>query len=479
MINEPTAASLAYGLYKPDKNDENEVNFRKKIIVLDFGGGTLDFTLLTLTKNNNGIFCDINGSFGDPNFGGEDFDISLMEEILKKNSISNINEYDKLRLKLACEKAKIELSYNNSTKIILEQFALYTPTNEINEIITQEEFLKICEPQFKKFKENLNEFIKVCEITKKLALIKDVILIGGSTKIIEIRNIIKEKFPFSEIKYSIDPSISVAKGAAIRALMLIEPKKYDNINLIDVSNFNIGTNVFKKEKGKEIMDIIIKRCSNLPAHGEKIYKTKENNQTSIINDIYEGYKEDLEENAFLGTFKISNLPERPKGKVKIKLSFHINTNSLLEAKAKELSNEMNEKKIQIKLEEPKGFPQDILKNLINEENNSQIINFPYYDKIRDKVIEKQILLDSLKNKEKELYLDILNCLFSLVSPEIQNELEKINSQIYLSYIKYIFSFAKLFFKNDEISLEYEDLEILKKKFLEVILFIQFFNGEKI
>ena len=84
MINEPTAASLAYGLYKPDKNDENEENFRKKIIVLDFGGGTLDFTLLTLTKNNNGIFCDINGSFGDPNFGGEDFDISLMEEILKK-----------------------------------------------------------------------------------------------------------------------------------------------------------------------------------------------------------------------------------------------------------------------------------------------------------------------------------------------------------------------------------------------------------
>ena len=117
--------------------------------------------------------------------------------------------------------------------------------------------------------------------------------------------------------------------------------------------------------------------------------------------------------------------------------------------------------------------------MINEENNSQIINFPYYDKIRDKVIEKQILLDSLKNKEKELYLDILNWLFSLVSPEIQNELEKINSQIYLSYIKYIFSFAKLLFKNDEISLEYEDLEILKKKFLEVILFIQFFNGEKI
>ena len=133
MINEPTAASFAYGLYKfeetknykndKDKSDDLDDDL-KKIIILDLGGGTSDFTLLTFTNNNNGIYCDIEGSFGVTDFGGQDFDNALMEKILEKNNI-NINDldgYKKIRLKLACEKAKIELSNNESTNIIMEEF---------------------------------------------------------------------------------------------------------------------------------------------------------------------------------------------------------------------------------------------------------------------------------------------------------------------------------------------------------------------
>ena len=136
MINEPTAASLAYGLYKMDSENEE-----RRIVVIDFGGGTLDFTSLIFTKEDDEIYCDVDGSFGDSNFGGVNSDISLIVEILNKNGITNDDINDKkIRLKLACEKCKIKLSTNDFSKIILEDFT--SSHKRINEFLTKDDFLK-------------------------------------------------------------------------------------------------------------------------------------------------------------------------------------------------------------------------------------------------------------------------------------------------------------------------------------------------
>ena len=185
MINEPTAAVLAYGLFEVDN-----IKKRRKIIILDFGGGTLDFTLLTFFKTNDETFCDIECSFGDHNFGGEDFDNKLMDYILKMKNIHFLDNYQQLRLKLACEKAKIELSKIDETEINIEEFS---EKDDIRESITREQFEKICDDNFKKFEEKLGEFLKVSNLKEK-KLISDIILVGGTTKIPKIKEIIKKNF---------------------------------------------------------------------------------------------------------------------------------------------------------------------------------------------------------------------------------------------------------------------------------------------
>ena len=332
----------------------------------------MDFTLLTFFKTNDETFCDIECSFGDHNFGGEDFDNKLMDYILKMKNIHFLDNYQQLRLKLACEKAKIELSKIDETEINIEEFS---EKDDIRESITREKFEKICDDNFKKFEEKLGEFLKVSNLKEK-KLISDIILVGGTTKIPKIKEIIKKEFPKtnvicdinkkieqSENNYknkNIDPSLSVAIGAAIFASMKDNP--YSNIHLFDVTNFSIGTNVFSVGKNKEIYEILIKRYSQLPASKEVVYKTHADNQTYIVNDIYEGEKEELSENLFLGTFKIDKLPKKPKGEAKIKLKFEINNDSILEATCIDLSNKDNYSQIKLQLKEPNGLEEKKLKN---------------------------------------------------------------------------------------------------------------------
>ena len=167
------------------------------------------------------------------------------------------------------------------------------------------------------------------------------------------------------------------------------------------------------------MDIIIKRSSELPAFGEKIYRTHECYQTCVLNNIYEGENETLFENLFFGTLKISKLSPKPKGQVHI-----------LEVKATEVCNENNFSKLEIK--EKEGIKQNELQNIKTQANNSKLINFSGYNNIKDKIIEKQEKLNLVQKESKDLYLDMIN---ELISLEEKSETEKINEDIYISYIK--------------------------------------------
>ena len=207
MINEPTAASLAYG-YKEIENNE------KLITVLDFGGGTLDLTLLKFMKCGNNIYYDVKFSFGDTHFGGEDFDYILMKKCLKEIGKNDMNKklQCNIRLKRACEIAKIKLSTCDYTNIILEE---YSKDSNINFILTKKEFENLCHPIFTKFEGLLNKFLKSCGYENRK--ISEVILIGGTTLIPKVEEIIKKVFKYSEIKKNLNPKEAVARGAAIQA----------------------------------------------------------------------------------------------------------------------------------------------------------------------------------------------------------------------------------------------------------------------
>ena len=217
MINEPTAASLAYANFSLE-------NAEKKIVVIDFGGGTLDITLLNYKKDSKKIYCDVQFTYGNTNFGGEDFDNELMSKCIEsytetlgnENNIFNDNNKSKayiLRLKRACERAKIKLSSFPSTKIHVENYLNF---KGIDFNISKNEFVSYCNKLFDKFKNILADFIIQSKIKKDE--ISEVILIGGTTLIPEVKNIISNVFddPKTIIQSKLDPKEVVAMGAAIR-----------------------------------------------------------------------------------------------------------------------------------------------------------------------------------------------------------------------------------------------------------------------
>ena len=210
IINEPTAASLAY-LY------ENLMNIEKTILVLDLGGGTFDITLLYLRQNQNSSYCDIKCTGGDPNFGGEDFDDILMKKCLQKIKcpISDKKLIHNIRLKRACENAKIKLSSVNKTNIFIEE---YLPSNNIDFSITREEFEEYCSDLFKKFQKIIEDFLKDNNVDK--SKISEVIPIGGSNLIPKIKEIIGRIFNNSKIKDNLDPKEIVSIGASVQGGIL-------------------------------------------------------------------------------------------------------------------------------------------------------------------------------------------------------------------------------------------------------------------
>ena len=343
MINEPTAASLAYG-YNSLENNE------KKMIVLDFGGGTLDLTLLQFSKNKKGIYCDIKFSFGDTHFGGEDFDYILMKKCLEK---IGQHCFDKklqcnIRLKRACEIAKIRLSSCESTNIVLEE---YSKDLFINFSLTRNDFEKYCKSLFNKFEEILTKFIKSSGYKDEEG--NEVILIGGSTLIPKIQSIIKNIFKHSKIKNDLNPKETVAKGAAIQGAILSNLSSVKNINLLDITNLPIGIKTIGDE-----MSTIIKRCKPLPEEAFHLYKTVSDNQTEEMIEIYEGEDNLVKNNLFLGKFLITNLPKMKKGQAKIKVNLFINNDSILEVTATDEQNSKNFKFL--KILKPKGLRDKII-----------------------------------------------------------------------------------------------------------------------
>ena len=453
MINEPTAASLAYG-YKTIEND------KKLITVLDFGGGTLDLTLLNFIKNDKKVYCDIKFSYGNTHFGGEDFDYLLMKRCLETAGQNNFNKnlQCNIRLKRACEIAKIKLSTCDSTNIILEE---YSRNININLALTKDNFEKICNPIFAKFEDILKKFLDSCGYKDKD--IAEVILIGGSTLIPKIEAIIKKVFKFSEIKKNLNPEEAVARGAAIQGAMLSKLSSVKNMSLLDVTNLSLGVNVLGNKMSK-----IIKRSTPLPEESSQIYNTVHDNQTEALIEIFEGEDELTKNNLCLDKFTIYGLPKMKKGEAKVEVKIFVDNDSILKVTAFDKQNENNVKELEIK--KPKGL-RDKITQLRKDTENIKEVELEEYNKIKDLIIDLEEEISKIKDKEQkqEIYSKLVNILAEFVMDIIKNK--KVDKdKVIISYIKYYFQKVVKYLDNNN---EDKIIENFYKNLTSILDEIQF------
>ena len=344
IINEPTAAALAYGFDSKQKHN-------KKILVFDLGGGTFDVSILSLDKNekDKSTSFEVLGTSGDTNLGGEDFDNILVDIVLNKaKQIPNIdinkireNKEAMKKLKVACENTKKLLSISNSAHLhinnIIENF-------DIIQIIDRTEFEIGCIPLFDKLTIPIEKALKMANLTADE--IQEVILVGGSTRIPKIKEIVSNYFSKSKINDSINPDEAVAYGATIDAEKMLHNKDeiIQKFTLLDIIPFSLGTNVVNKSTNEEIqkegdlMDVIIERGKHIPTCNSKTYSNACDNAVSMSIDIYEGEKKYVKYNHLLKKCNIDNLTKRPKGKTKVVMKYDVDMNGILNVEAKEISD---------------------------------------------------------------------------------------------------------------------------------------------
>ena len=350
IINEPTAAALAYGF------DEKK-NLNSNILIFDLGGGTFDVSILSLKKDekDNSTSFEVLGTAGDTNLGGEDFDNALVEIVLRK--IENKADAERIRadkkalkkLKVACENTKKILSISDKANICINDVM---KDLDIIEIIYRNEFESECQPLFNKLIPPIEKAMQMAYEKKGKAeemKIDEVILVGGSTRIPKVKDIVKNYFPNSRINDTINPDEAIAYGATIAAEKMLHNKDdtIKNFSLLDITPISLGTNVQNKDPNPEIqkegnrMNVIIKRGTHIPVSNYKTYSTVVDNQDSMSINIYEGEKKYVKYNHLLKKSTINGLTKRPKGKTKVVIKFDIDVNGILNVEAKEESTDGN------------------------------------------------------------------------------------------------------------------------------------------
>ncbi|XP_068238321.1 heat shock cognate 71 kDa protein-like [Palaemon carinicauda] len=329
IINEPTAAAIAYGL----NNDKKEQN----VLIFDLGGGTFDVSILNIS--NDGIF-EVKSTAGDTHLGGEDFDSILLDYFTRefskkyKKDLSN-NKRSLRRLRSACETAKRTLS--SSTQATIEIDSLYVGI-DFHTTITRAKFENLCGSLFKNTLVPVERALIDAKLDK--SDIDEIVLVGCSTRIPKIQDLLQTFFNEKNLNKSINPDEAVAYGAAIQAAILSGDKsdKIKDLLLLDVTPLSLGI-----ETAGNIMTTLIKRNATIPTSKFENFTTYSDNQECVNIKIYEGERTKTKDNNYLGGFQLNNIPQAPKGIPKIKVTFDIDANGILNVSATEESSGKSEK----------------------------------------------------------------------------------------------------------------------------------------